>query len=187
MFPTRHLFFFKDTFWLKMKMLEKIIPTMIANREQKKPGWSQTKDVKLTWRVWYGWEGGKGLEIIMKICTCTKCQRTKVNSKRKKRKITSMNSTEWWIHTHNWSKCREASVLESSATNEHVYHSSSNRAQGTQWKKGWKNSKSQKWDRRRLMWSAIFWLWQDHYLQTQSSCDIDTWLAQVKPVTFQHG
>lgn len=36
MFPIRHLFFFKGTFWLKGRMQENIVFALIANREQKK-------------------------------------------------------------------------------------------------------------------------------------------------------
>lgn len=38
MFPTRHLFFFKDMFWLKMKVKEKIVTTLITKRKQRKTG-----------------------------------------------------------------------------------------------------------------------------------------------------
>lgn len=69
MFPIRHLFFFKVTFWLKGKMQEKIVFALIANREQKKPGSSKTTPPKKKYRVkkekliWK--EGGKGVGRII--------------------------------------------------------------------------------------------------------------------------
>lgn len=44
MFPMSHLFFFRDMFWLKVKVKEEIVTTSIIKRQQKRLGLNHIKE-----------------------------------------------------------------------------------------------------------------------------------------------
>lgn len=44
MFPMRHLFFFRDMFWLKVEVKKEIVTTLITKRKQKKLGLNHIKE-----------------------------------------------------------------------------------------------------------------------------------------------
>lgn len=85
MFPMRHLFFFRDMFWLKVEVKKEIVTTLITKRKQKKLGLNHIKETYVEEGSWYGWEGDKGGKNNQKMYMY-EMPENKINFKKKKKK-----------------------------------------------------------------------------------------------------